>query len=187
MPMITDWLMVGITAVYVIATVFICIFNGKSAKATREQVAESERQFEETKRLECMPFLQMEVIQGNRKPMFELELPLYKEEITDAIYAKLLIKNLGNGTATNIIYSWHHEGLSINETDYPPINAIMQGDSYCFQFTFLVDGHIDTVDHIPIDFEYNDLLGNTYEQKFFLYFEERELIRCEADVPNFIV
>lgn len=50
MPSITDWLMVGITAVYVIATVAICFANFKSAKATREQIAESQRQFEELSR-----------------------------------------------------------------------------------------------------------------------------------------
>lgn len=50
MPTITDWLMVGITAVYVIATGFICWANIKSAKATREQVAEAKRQFEESNR-----------------------------------------------------------------------------------------------------------------------------------------
>lgn len=31
-----DWLMVIITAIYVIATIVICIFNGRSAKASRE-------------------------------------------------------------------------------------------------------------------------------------------------------
>lgn len=46
----TDWIMVVITAIYVIATIFICIFNYRSAKATREQVAETQRQFEETNR-----------------------------------------------------------------------------------------------------------------------------------------
>lgn len=30
----TDWIMIAITAVYVIATIFICIFNYRSAKAT---------------------------------------------------------------------------------------------------------------------------------------------------------
>ena len=42
--------MVVLTAVYVIATIAICLFNYKSAQATREQVAESARQFEETNR-----------------------------------------------------------------------------------------------------------------------------------------
>lgn len=48
--MITDWLMVVITAVYVIATIFICKANIKSAEATREQVAEAKRQYEEEHR-----------------------------------------------------------------------------------------------------------------------------------------
>ncbi len=45
MASITDWLMVGITTVYVIATVLICIFNAKSAKAMKEQTEELRTQF----------------------------------------------------------------------------------------------------------------------------------------------
>lgn len=43
-PSITDWLMVIVTTIYVVATVFICIFNYLSAKASRDQIAESQRQ-----------------------------------------------------------------------------------------------------------------------------------------------
>lgn len=50
MPTITDWIMVIITCVYVIATILICLFNYRSAKATREQVAEAKRQYEEINR-----------------------------------------------------------------------------------------------------------------------------------------
>ena len=50
MPTITDWLMVAITAVYVVATIFICWANIRSAKATKEQIEESKRQFEESNR-----------------------------------------------------------------------------------------------------------------------------------------
>lgn len=46
----TDWIMVIITTIYVIATIFICKANIKSANATREQVAEQKRQFDETNR-----------------------------------------------------------------------------------------------------------------------------------------
>lgn len=45
MPTITDWLMVIITLVYVIATIFICAANVKSAKAAREQTEEMKKQF----------------------------------------------------------------------------------------------------------------------------------------------
>lgn len=46
----TDWLMVIITAIYVVATIYICRANIRSAEATREQLAESKRQFEEGNR-----------------------------------------------------------------------------------------------------------------------------------------
>ncbi len=38
------FLMVIITFVYVVATILICIFNWRSAKASREQISESQRQ-----------------------------------------------------------------------------------------------------------------------------------------------
>lgn len=43
----TDWLMVIITAVYVIATIVICVFNGKSAKAAKEQTETAKQQINE--------------------------------------------------------------------------------------------------------------------------------------------
>ena len=49
---ITDWLMVGITAVYVAATIIICISNRRSAKAARESVEESRKQFEKNVELQ---------------------------------------------------------------------------------------------------------------------------------------
>lgn len=45
-----NWVMVIITGVYVVATIFICIANIKSAKATKEQVEEAKKQFEENNR-----------------------------------------------------------------------------------------------------------------------------------------
>ena len=42
------FVMAVLTFVYVIATIFICIFNGKSASATRRQTEEAQRQFEES-------------------------------------------------------------------------------------------------------------------------------------------
>ena len=41
----TDWLMVIITAIYVVATIVICYFNGKSAKAAKMQTDEMIRQY----------------------------------------------------------------------------------------------------------------------------------------------
>ncbi|SDB56552.1 hypothetical protein SAMN02910317_02947 [Ruminococcaceae bacterium FB2012] len=42
-----DWFMVIITAIYVIATIVICVFNGRSAKAAKEQTKTAKQQIEE--------------------------------------------------------------------------------------------------------------------------------------------
>lgn len=54
--------MVAITTVYVVATILICVFNFRSAKATKQQVAESQRQFEESNR--AFVTVTFEIIQG---------------------------------------------------------------------------------------------------------------------------
>lgn len=48
--MSAEWAMVWITLIYVIATILICFANLRSAKATREQLAESKRQYDEENR-----------------------------------------------------------------------------------------------------------------------------------------
>lgn len=50
MQLITDWLMVVITFVYVVATIFICWANIKSAKASKEELAEMKRQYADENR-----------------------------------------------------------------------------------------------------------------------------------------
>ena len=56
--MTTDWLMVIITFVYVVATILICIFNAKSAKAAREQTEQMRFQFLQTNR----PVVTVEIV-----------------------------------------------------------------------------------------------------------------------------
>lgn len=56
--MTTDWLMVIITFVYVVATILICVFNAKSAKAAREQTEQMRLQFLQTNR----PIVTVEIV-----------------------------------------------------------------------------------------------------------------------------
>ena len=56
--MITDWLMVIITSVYVIATILICVFNARSAKAARDQTEQMKLQFLQTNR----PIVTVEIV-----------------------------------------------------------------------------------------------------------------------------
>ncbi|MBQ9300458.1 MAG: hypothetical protein IJ214_08100 [Clostridia bacterium] len=59
---ITDWLMVIITAIYVAATICIMLANQSSAKATKMQVDEMKRQFEENNQ----PYITTELIYEKR-------------------------------------------------------------------------------------------------------------------------
>lgn len=58
----SDWVMVIITAVYVIATIAICVANIRSANATKEQLEEMKKQYGETER----PIIEAEFLYINR-------------------------------------------------------------------------------------------------------------------------
>ena len=57
-----DWAMVALTAVYVVATIFICYFNYRSAKTSKEQLTEMRRQYAEENR----PYITVELIYERR-------------------------------------------------------------------------------------------------------------------------
>jgi len=140
----------------------------------------------ESKRLGCMPFLQLEIPTKKAAALFELELPLCNTDAVDTVYCNALIKNVGNGTATNITYSWKYAANNISVHDYPPINAIMQGDSYYVQLTCEADEKIEESTAAILILRYSDLLGYEYEQKIVLNFESYDLIRFDNDTPRFI-
>lgn len=60
-----DWVMVIITGIYVIATIFICWANIKAANASKEQLIEIQKQFAETNR----PIIELE-FHYNRKTWY---------------------------------------------------------------------------------------------------------------------
>lgn len=98
MPTITDWLMVVITAIYVVATIYISRANIKSADATREQLVESKRQYEDKKRLEIMPYIQFEQTKDNAN--HELNLVLDSgDKLTGNYIFLICMKYIVNGTA----------------------------------------------------------------------------------------
>lgn len=188
MPMITDWLMVIITFVYVIATIFICIFNGRSAKASHDQVQESQKQFHETKRLEYMPMLQMQFSHGedDSHEAEYIDICPSEAEASSTTSQFFNLKNVGNGTAINIIFTWEFIDLGFSDTDYLPVCAIMQGDSYKINLSCDMDNNLPQSSTLSLKFEYNDLLGNKYEQKIFLRIEDEEFVRCENDLPKYL-
>lgn len=178
-------LMVTITFIYVIATIAIWRANRKSAEATEKQLEESRTQFEESKRLECMPFLQIERCIPE-SASFETTFPLYDKESSNESFEIVKIRNLGNGTAINLIYTWECKDVNKTETECMPICAIQKGDTYYWQMNFETDSFLHNNFHGKLCFEFNDLLGNTYEQRVditFIY-EDEELFIHHFDVGN---
>lgn len=170
----TDWLMVIITTVYVIATIAICIANFKSPKATKEQLDESKRQYEDNKRLEIMPCFFLGFNNENLpNGLVELDITGNTNIKPDFQSCKMEIENVGNGLAKNI------HVLFIAELAYMPQKRVVdlpllpEHKTYSIGVSFA--GEIETVSekqsistHFCIQFE--DVLGNKYQQQIELTF-----------------
>lgn len=79
-----DWAMVVLTAIYVLATIFICYFNYGSTKASREQAAEMRRQYEEENR----PYITVELIY-ERKAFYGLRFSNHGKRLADHVRIQL--------------------------------------------------------------------------------------------------
>ena len=93
-----DWAMVIITAIYVVATIGISVFNYRSTKAAINQNEISKYHFEERKRIDNMPFLQMEkmiYLSEEKRMRYELDLSISDCENED-INEIVKIINLGH-------------------------------------------------------------------------------------------
>lgn len=190
----SNWVMVLITGVYVLFTIGICIANGISANATnkqlqqtKKQLEESERQFLETQRLACMPFLQLEYDEIPHKGEFCIYLfpDIYIEdsdsfEIGEGNEFYFWLKNLGKGSATNLIYSWQYKDGKY-ESHMLPINGLMDRDKYPVAF------YVDATKKIEgtLEWGFSDMLGGEYTQKVFMAFENGEITKLENDVPKY--
>lgn len=207
-------LTVIITLVYVAATVLIWIANYKSAQATLGQLEESKRQFEETKkanqqqleamrlqleeskrqyaetkRLEMMPYIQFEKTNDDYDHQLTLVLNSGKL-LTGEYILSVRIKNIGNGTAKTITYTyqWDNFTRSHNKGAFP-VQALSAGESEVIRidFAFAPDGK-DTVACFILHYE--DLLENAYTQQLQVRFKSTDthalkLIALSTSSPEF--
>lgn len=195
MPTLADWIMVGITAIYVIATIVISYANIKSANATREQLMITKQQYEEIKRLDAMPYLTARLShrlnegQGSmwipNKIMCTIAQSEDSSYVTETLYYTLHLTNIGHGSTRSIsvvlkngIKAWdeqpiHLESLSVGQSI----------DVYC-EFEGRFDNTEDEKQNAELLFEYHDLLGNRYQQVISLSF-----IRCPSffDIDKYSV
>lgn len=208
-------LMVIITAVYVIATIFICMANIKSARASKDQVnaakeqtdaskaqlEEMQREHNESKRLEIMPFLDVDFYDidfydynpTNQKT--ELEMPVllsleYLSSNHSANYVKnIAVKNIGLGIAHNIKTTWVAEC----ETTVYSLSATLLKVNEAISIDAIISANFrqNNTEDLPatLRFEFEDLIGNKYYQDLSLVFSissnSIQLILFQIDIPHF--
>ena len=116
--MLTDWLMVIITFVYVVATVFICIYNSKSAKAAKEQAEIAQKQMD----------LMLQQFRETNRPVISIGFDIIRSGILCFV-----IENIGMAAAKKVIIRLNEDFIKNVEKHEPQSNikAIIWG-SYSF-------------------------------------------------------
>lgn len=196
MPTITDWIMVAITFVYVVATIFICIFNGRSAKATRDQVKESQKQFHEAKRLEKIPYLQASIgewISREKRETLLPELWLNLTKSDDDNYASggfsIVLTNIGLGLLDNLKCTWSSD--EIKKQQELSVTLLQCNQDFSVSVIVSAERQKQTVykDGLLV-FEFDDLLGNHYKQQLEISFQIEwsyvKPVACKMNAPVYV-
>lgn len=165
MPLVTDWIMVVITLIYVVATCFICSANVRSAKASKAQLEEMKHEHDETIRYGIMPFLQAECLTESKYD-YLLDLPLAdKAQVDTELWQCIRVKNIGNGAATNLSYTWTSGNKDVKKIDVFPVNAIQANGEYKIYIHFdSMESEIGSTLGTLI-FHYDDMRGYSYNQR----------------------
>ena len=193
----SDALMVIITFVYVIATIFIWKANTISAKATKDQLEESKRQFEEQKkqfeksmrfsadieRCKIMPYLMLSVDESAEK---------------DNEYKRFILsfRNNGDGSAKDFIYSCEEKECNLvlySGFDYKAVVSgpmstryIRKEKSTQFSICIITDKESNLDLKIPFKVHYKDVRDNEYEQSFEFYYGLESIGRVDTYSPKLV-
>lgn len=189
----TDWLMVIITGIYVVATIVISKANITSAKAAQNQVLESRRQFEESQRLQIMPFLQISFRRANRVltiPDLNLLISSGEMKTGEMLYVSELemsIENVGLGPAKDIAYQWYDTKNKFDRGRFP-VQALCSRDDCAVQIDFSLPEsecmkYSEERLEPKIILHFKDLLENNYSQELNLGFHIRDKESFFNDSP----
>ena len=160
-PLITDWIMVVITTIYVVATICIWLANKKAADASRAQLEESQRQFKESSRLSVLPYLKIGAHQGASSCDYSVRL-YDKYHTPHLLLYSVVLSNIGSGTATDITCSLEsNEGQSEGEF---PVLSLQSGKEDHIAIRFKYPNVTIEKDSIQFVSKYSDVLGNSYKQ-----------------------
>lgn len=196
-PTITDWLMVGITLVYVIATIAIWFANHKSARATEKQLIESKRQFDETKRLEHMPYMQVSFgkwitsdERGSYLPNMWLDINRTADNHASSSGMSIDVTNIGLGLAVNLKCQW--VSGDIKQEQFLSASILKQEE--CCTSTFIISAAVPDKEpqyaETSLIICFDDFLGNHYEQTVDISFQIHphhiNLVQYSTKSPKYI-
>lgn len=150
--LLTDWLLVILTAIYVVATILISVYNARSSKATREQIKESHAQF----------------IDANRA-FVNIDFDIIRDELF-----VLKITNNGNRTAENvhIVVSDNFRGIicdqgcakQIEELNHSTF-SIGVGQSMFARLGMRAEYNVLCQEPVGITLDYSDIYSSYHETK----------------------
>ena len=195
--MITDWLMVGITFVYVVATIAIWLANHKSAQATEKQLIESKRQFNETKRLEHMPYMQVSFGEwitsderGSYLPNMWLDINRTVDNHASSSGMSIDVTNIGLGLAVNLKCQW----VSGEIKQEQHLSASLLKKEECCTSTFIISAAVPDKEpqyaETALIICFDDFLGNHYEQAVDISFQIHphhiSLVQYSTKSPKYI-
>lgn len=183
MSTVTDWLTTIFTGAYLVATILIYLMNKRSVNAMHDQLDESKKQYEETRRLQVMPFLYASIKECEydddekaTNPSGDfityedpvLNLPFYDEDNPDVLrvvkYLSLVNCGLGILHHTKISWSWVSYSRDQEKTFCDDI-IIAPHDEWGMQIALYFSRKKENEDSsYSIIIKYEDLLGNKYKQ-----------------------
>ena len=163
--------MVAITFVYVIATIAICIFNGRTAKAAFKQLEEMKREFNNSRRFMSLPFLS--VVECTHPEKIHATIPLFLckdgERANRSRDFCFTITNVGHDMAKEVTYTFEPDGPSGPES----IISLSVGDSRnaCIQCRYYgsLSRH-ERNKYASFKLSYKDLFENKYFQMLSISF-----------------
>ena len=174
-----DWAMVGITIVYVIATIILCAINWHSNNLTKKQTEDSNKQYEERKRLEIMPYFTLECKEYHNPfycPNFIVIYDKFAYEWCNMREFTVVVENIGLGPAKNLEYFFAFDTDEISFDIYPrrgeSVPATFNvGEKKEFGYHVTTPGWGEFIKYdirnlkLIVGITYEDLLSNKYSQQ----------------------
>ena len=168
---ITDWLMVIITIVYVIATIFICRANIKSAEATKEQLKESQKQFKANNR----PYISCQYILSART------------------FCGIRFTNYGNVPAYNVKFKINEDFIDALKLDYKAKFGKLNDSEYYFGVKQYYDFYFSQISDFNenkhpfiVTITYNDK-NDTYEETIEIKLDKQLPVESVTDFEEKVV